>query len=185
MTARIIRSLLVVPLLSACSDAPVDPVSPAAPEVAFSHNAADRERQTGHWEIVPPWVGVSARYSASAIRQRDGSVAGQWEVHEVYETHTDRLHGETTCLMTLPDGTARAGGVITHSTVEGYEGREAIWRVKDNGEGANAPPDLASDIRFGFLPEFNVAERFCTGQINAPGVIMYPVVAGNVQVVSP
>lgn len=185
MIARTTRCLLIVPLLWACADAPVDPISPPAPEVAFSRNAAGLERQTGHWEIVPPWVGVSAAYSASAVRQRDGSVTGQFEVHEVYETHTDRIHGETTCLMTLPDGTARAGGVITHSTIEGFEGRHAIWRVKDNGEGANSPPDLGSDIRFGFPPHFNVPERFCTGQISAPGVVMYPVVAGNVQVVSP
>lgn len=28
-------------------------------------------------------------------------------------------------------------------------GQGAMWTVRDNGEGANDPPDVASDIRYG------------------------------------
>ena len=186
MITRRTTFLAAVPLLFACSELPSDVASSAHMEIAYSR-AGGVERQTGHWEIVTPPLYPSmltGKYSASAVRQGDGSVAGAFEVHEIYATHTDRVHGVTTCLTVLPDGTARAGGIVTESTFpnQAYVGGAAVWLVRDNGEGRNSPPDLATDIRYGYGA--NVAQAWCSGG-QVPNMGMNPVVRGNIQVTGP
>ncbi len=186
MTTHRMRVLLVVPLLFACSEVPTDPTSSETMEVAFSQ-AGGQERQTGHWEIeAPPLYPtmLTGKYSASAVRQSDGSVAGSFELHEIYADHTDRLHGVATCLTVLPDGTARVGGIVTESTYpnDGYVGGAALWLVQDNGQGRNSPPDMATDIRYGVAA--GVAQAWCDGA-NVPSMGMNPVVRGNIQVTGP
>ncbi|HEX6588535.1 MAG TPA: hypothetical protein VF039_05890 [Longimicrobiales bacterium] len=186
MTTRQVAMLAVVPLVFACSEGPTDPSSAASFDVAYSQ-AGGQERQTGHWEIVTPPLYptmLTGKYSASAVRQSDGSVAGSFEVHEIYADHTDRIHGVTTCLTVQADGSARVGGIVTHSTYpnQAYVGGAAVWLVKDNGQGRNSPPDMATDIRYGYSA--NVAQLWCDGA-NVPQMGMNPVVRGNIQVTGP
>ena len=57
--------------------------------------------------------------------------------------------------------TARMGGVVESSSYP-IVGTEAVWTVRDNGEGQNEPRDQASDLIFGIPPQLNFAARHCT-----------------------
>jgi hypothetical protein len=197
MNRRITIAAVVVATSAGCSD--VSMLShPISPEPTMRMSIGSPDRLTGHWEVdlldfdSPP----RAQYSATALRHQDGTVSGQFQVHEEgFEGVALRVHGETTCLTIAADGTARAGGRITQvafwdPTLNRWEpltelvGAHAVWRVKDNGEGSNSAPDLASDIRAGFPAEINVADRFCAGTLQLLNVVTYPLVRGNVQVES-
>ena len=178
--------LLVAPLAAACSDAANDPTA-VTPEPALSalHDEFPA-RATGHWEFTP-WFAEVAKYSANAIKAEDGSVTGQFQVREVYDSETTTiLHGEVVCMTTFPDGTARVGGIVTNETGTdfGLAGTEAVWMIQDNGEGRKSPPDMATDIRYGYPAGSGAAQAFCDGWFfpTNPPFVMFPVERGNVQV---
>lgn len=157
---KLILPVIAVVALSGCEPA-FDPTSPM--ERNFSAHGGSSS--TGHYS-VDFGAAFIEKYSYSAVLQPNGSVKGQFQVQGFDASgHSYIVHGETTCLTILPDGrTARMGGVITKATgaaITGVEpGQEAAWIVRDNGEGQD-PNDLASDIRFGFPAELNVARRNC------------------------
>jgi hypothetical protein len=75
----------------------------------------------------------------------------------------DVAKGRVTCFTVEADGkTARIGGVVESASNPENIGTEAVWTVVDNGEGANAPRDEATDLRFSlFDPEFSFAAFHC------------------------
>jgi hypothetical protein len=94
----------------------------------------------------------------------NGSFQGRFEVRDVFTDGSEALkvRGRVTCFTVEPDGrTARMGGVIEGGIDE--PPLEAVWTVRDNGEGANDPEDQATDLRF-FQPpgtaEFHCAVGF-------------------------
>jgi hypothetical protein len=103
---------------------------------------------------LPPIFGVTIeKYSFSANTLGNGAIGGEFEVRDEFADGSGsvREHGDVICYTVASDGiTARMGGVITVSS-DGLEGRFAIWTVRDNGEGANDPPDQATDLRWGFI----------------------------------
>ena len=172
--------LFVVPLALACSDVAQDPTGVTPSDRSLAAEAAAPDRATGHWEVE---IGLDkAKYSASAVRQADGTVAGQFQVLETSPDSKTRVHGETTCLRALPDGSAIAGGVITSENIEGFDGvgLDALWLVQDNGEGRNDPPDMATDIRYGFPA--GTADAICAGAPVPAQLVPFPVERGNIQV---
>jgi hypothetical protein len=107
----------------------------------------------------------------------------QTNLHRSAPAATYSVHGVTTCMTMLPDGrTARMGGRVTKiqgNLPDFLVGLDAAWIVQDNGEGANAPADLASDIRFDFLP--GGADLNC--DVGVGNVFLRPIGdPGNIQV---
>ena len=110
-----------------------------------------------------------------AIRHGDGQVSGQWELNN--RANDTRLHGSVTCL-TVIGNRAWIGGITDQSTNPTTpEGSGVSWRVVDNGEGAEAPPDQLSLTFVNLAP--GVPELRCR---NAPPYPVLPVEAGNIQV---
>jgi hypothetical protein len=96
--------------------------------------------------------GQVQQFSFHARTDKNGVVSGSWESHSPGQDF--RTHGIITCMQILPDGkTAVFSGVITHVGGEGFpfvkEGDPVWFKVTDNGEGADAVPDLFSDYYLG------------------------------------
>lgn len=97
------------------------------------------------YSMVPGYEGYGPEtYGFTASRNGDGNVSGQFESHWNFfgkRPSELRFHMEITCLS-VSGNEAWLGGVVTQSSVEWFPvGIEWVWRVVDNGEGNNAPPD--------------------------------------------
>jgi hypothetical protein len=125
------------------------------------------------------------KYSFEAHYLGDGSVHGTFNVRDFFTDGSEQAFakGRVTCFTVEADGkTARMGGVVESSSYP-IVGTEAIWTVRDNGEGQNEPRDEASDLLFGIPPQFNAAARNCAGVIPLTRFTVFgPFLRGNVQV---
>jgi len=138
-------------------------------------NPDDRVTQAamGHANLTQG--GELRTLSFAAIQHADGRVTGQWELNN--RANDTRLHGSVTCL-TVIGNRAWIGGITDQSNNPGTpEGRGVSWRVVDNGEGADSPPDQLSLTFTNLAP--GVPELRCR---NAPPYPLMPVEAGNIQV---
>lgn len=172
-TSAIALALLSTVVLG-CGDA--SPSALAGPAVQQTKPELDagarRERPgsvtgSGHWTIN----GELRTFAFHAIANDDGTAKGTFELHN--RALDARLHGRVTCLTTFANQ-AWFGGVIENST--GAVG-EAIWRVKDNGEGEDAAPDQIS-LLFS-TPTEGTAARYC---LIRPLTPLNTIESGNVQV---
>jgi hypothetical protein len=125
------------------------------------------------------------KYSFNAHYLGDLSVHGTFNVRDFFTEGSEKAFakGRVTCFTVEADGkTARMGGVVESSSYP-IVGTEAIWTVRDNGEGQDEPRDQASDLLFGFPPQFNFAQRHCTTGF-PPGFfsVFREPARGNVQV---
>jgi hypothetical protein len=143
-----------------CSDHP----DVAGPIVSFAKTSG--QSVSGHVErVLPPSNGnVLEKYSFHAHNLGNGTVQGQFEIMDIFPdgSAAERVKGRVTCFTVEADGTtARLGGIVESSNDPTAIGTEAAWTVADNGEGANAPPDQATDLRYGLDPQFNQAAIHC------------------------
>ncbi len=179
-----VAPLLVVAFFLGCDPgrpATVVGVRSPAQALQFDLAATPGQSASGHVEHDFTEFGVPIeKYSFTAVRQPDGSVAGRFQVRDVFvEGGQMTVEGAVVCLTILPDGkTARVGGVIDLSSEASFVGRDALWTVIDNGEGANSAPDDATDLRFG--PSPGTAVFHCSTGINLP--TLGPNMRGDVQV---
>lgn len=179
-------ALLPLLLSVGCStETPTFPTALAGPPVleasttqAGSSNGVVRSvTGTGHVTITLNDVDHWRNFAYSAVERADGSVSGQFEFHA--RQLSVRVHGRVTCLSVVGN-TAWLGGVIERivgtfpNPVIG-PGTPAWWRVVDNGQGANAPPDLISA-----LGTMGDELAYCAARPAAP--LFRPLEAGNIRV---
>jgi hypothetical protein len=113
---------------------------------------ASRASVSGHIERDFTDLGVPVeKFSFHAHYLGNGSVEGRWQLEDFFaDGHKEVARGRVTCFTVEADGrTARMGGMVEASTNPINVGGEAVLTVVDNGEGANAPPDQATDLRYG------------------------------------
>lgn len=84
-------------------------------------------------------------FSFHAIQKKDGTVTGNMTLHN--RGLDSFLKVDINCLL-VTGNIATMSGVVTHSDDPrgDFEGLPAIFRVVDNGEGENSPPDLISGV---------------------------------------
>ena len=105
---------------------------------------------SGHTNLTI--AGGLQTYSFTAVQHKNGSVKG----HLTLDSRAQEviMQGAVTCL-TINGNEAIIGGIVTHVTPNSdpfwfsVEGQPFVFRVVDNGEGANDPTDLASDLLIG------------------------------------
>jgi hypothetical protein len=121
--------------------------------------------------------------SFHARKFKDGSVTGSMVVKS--RAQNARLFAELDCLAVIGsttldfNGTATMSGKITKSDNPVYPvGYKLIFRVIDNGEGSNDPPDLMTDVVV--YPTGTVAD--CRTPMNLLPAVMMVVEEGNIQV---
>ena len=109
-----------------------------------------------------------------------GVVSGQGEFH-IHDGLS--AHFEANCLA-VEGGTSWIGGVVTRSDDPSFApvGLEFTWQLQDNGEGANADPDLQSFLLPNYLlPVFGLGnDCHDKGPLFALGIFEWQ--DGNIQV---
>ena len=139
----------------------------------------EKQSVTGHYQFVGINTGNDFKYSLSAIRHEDGSVSGEFEERVIFAATADfirQTHGTVTCFE-IVGNMARIGGLVDHATDPRFlPGTEFRLVVVDNGKGADDPPDLGSNARFG-VP--GTAQAFCDA---GTPFNLEPVEHGNVEV---
>jgi hypothetical protein len=128
---------------------------------------------SGTFTIVTDTGSGLRNFSFTAEKRDDGTTTGQMELVNRFTGLV--LHADINCLNVVGNK-ATMSGVVTHTNQDIFETFSAVvFSVVDNGEGANAPPDLISLAFFDLpAPEFT-----CTTQFFPPSI---PVEKGNVQV---
>ncbi len=114
-------------------------------------------------------------FSFTAQRDSDNNSRGQAELHN--RSTDSSIHMKLNCLS-VSGNVATMSGVVTGSNVTGApfgEGNPVWFRVVDNGEGADAPPDLISLVFFFFGPP----GLPCTSPLANATI---PIEGGNIQV---
>ena len=121
-------------------------------------------------------------FSYSAVARADGTAQGEYEYH--FRAADFFIHGTVTC-ATVSGNAGWVGGVIdsivsADPADQSLVGTEIWWRVVDNGEGANRPPDQTTSLLFAVQGLPITAASWCRDQ-NVRGVLR-DVLNGNIQV---
>ena len=87
----------------------------------------------------------------------DGTADGWFTYRDVEDGVPFSTNGPVTCLTVIGND-AWIGGDIRSSNDPTVVGLGAWWHVTDNGEGANAPPDVTSFLGIGSLAQ---TQAFC------------------------
>ena len=145
----------------------------AAPSAA---EAATGGRASGHFELAAPFLNIfTERYSFIALSTAGfPNAKGQLEGKITSAGRETDIHIAVDCLVIMGNQ-AWASGIVTRRVTNGIPqptGTHVQWRVQDNGEGANSPPDLGSVL-------FNSTPQGCRFRLNLP---MTPTASGNIQV---
>ncbi len=116
-------------------------------------------------------------FAFNAVRRADGTVTGEYQGHNrAADVH---WHGNVTC-FTVIGNQAWIGGTTETSSDPNLivPGTQSGFRVADNGEGRNTPPDQIS------LQFINAGAGFANAYCGAapPAPALNDVQAGNIQV---
>ena len=129
---------------------------------------------SGHADVIQLPSGAKRTFSFHARVMPDGSVEGEYDNHNRQGGFVN--HGDIDCLRFIGTNGAVMSGVAQRSTNPGAPpGSTAIFRVEDNGEGADDPADQVSQVAI--FPPGSAAN--CQ---NTTPVILFPLVGGNIQV---
>lgn len=120
-------------------------------------------------------------FSYNAIRRADGNTTGQFQFN--FRAAEVVVHGTVTC-VTAAGNVAWIGGVIDWLRSDDPADQELVgtdiwWRVTDNGEGANDPPDLTTSLLFTIIGVPITAESWCRDQLTRG--VERPINDGNIQ----
>ena len=115
-------------------------------------------------------------FGFNAKLRPDGSADGWYTYREVDDGSPIDAHGPVTCL-TVIGNQAWVGGIVDASNDSSIVGLGAWWHVTDNGEGANAPPDITTFLGVGTLEQ---TQAFC--DTHPPYRHPFAIDGGNIQV---
>lgn len=106
----------------------------------------------------------------------DGSVKGEFDYTQVRDGVALSASGPLTCAFIEGDH-VWVGGVIEASSRASLVGLEMWFQARDNGEGANAEPDMSSTLGAAAAP---AGQQYCTDhpQVRFPFLVS----EGNLQV---
>ncbi len=132
-----------------------------------------------HWQTPD---GFYRRLTFNARKYADSYVGGEWQM----VAGSAILHGTITCLNILSPNEARIGGTVDEALFTLFQaGTDIGWVVVDNGQGADAPLDMTSNLRAFRNAPPGSAERFCeTGELPFGGgdLAIESVTHGNSQI---
>lgn len=120
---------------------------------------------------------VLQSFTFAAGLQADGSVVGRYSYRDLEDGVPFDASGPVTCMVVIGSH-AWLGGVIDASNDPSYVGQESWFQVIDNGEGAQAPPDITTLL--GVSPVPGSAQAYCDAHPNPR--FPWPVEDGNIQV---
>ena len=187
------RALTLVPLLAlalACQD--TTPLEPSASHVDSPDVTATFDQMgvtqhvvgSGHFRNP---AGSVNSFAFNALKTADGTVKGQVTVQVRVTDPIAMWKLDVDCLA-VSGNVAVLSGTISHSSLPQFVGYGGWTAVQDNGEGANALPDMSTSI-WAILPDYLPVPGYCHEVIQdidsylAPFAFGWvPVIRGNVQI---
>ena len=142
----------------------------AVTQATSAFGGGNRPSANGHGNIT--LSGELRTFSFTANTRNDGSVTGSVQLQARQADNT--LHGDINCLKVVGN-IAVMSGPILNSADPAFNGWTGIFRVQDNGEGANASGDLMS--LYALVPPTSTLNCNSIGPLT-----MLAVEGGNVQV---
>ena len=121
-------------------------------------------------------VFVIGPFTWNVQQKEDGSVRGAYEYTQVRDGVSLSVSGSLHCATFIGDR-LWVGGVIEESSRASLVGLDMWFQVQDNGEGANAAPDMSSTVGAG-AP--GTAQQYCND--HPPVMFPFLVGSGNLQV---
>jgi hypothetical protein len=115
-------------------------------------------------------------FGFTAKLNRAGTADGWFNYTEVDDGTAFHADGSVWCLTVIGND-AWIGGTIEHASDPSYDGLGAWWHVTDNGEGANASPDITTFLGVGTLAQ---TQTFCDTHPDYRHP--FPIDGGNIQV---
>ncbi|MHC4709092.1 MAG: hypothetical protein ACYTA3_01335 [Planctomycetota bacterium] len=155
-----------------------EPTDSPQPNFAVNSGVTQSVTGSGHYWWTHPAGWTAWRTSTfTAQMKADGSVKGRFQVNNHGQTW---MKGVITC-FTIVDNTAWLGGVVEKSDNPDVVGQNRGFRVADNREGNNAPPDKLSGLPNLAWRGYESPQAFCDDR---PGSwpSMRDIEAGNIQV---
>ena len=179
-------AFVAVAALSACSaDAPTTPGSGPPQAKVAAEDIIGGGRAGGHAEFTV--TDIKSMYTFTSITTEYPAAKGRFQLHRWFpDGRMLVMTGETECMTIVPTprgGLARMAGRVESLRVDDNEifvppqQDRAIWSVLDTGEGADAPPDLASGL-LNFRTAAAAAFHCATGF----NILGFPITGGNIQV---
>ncbi|HET6760510.1 MAG TPA: hypothetical protein VFH13_00340 [Gemmatimonadaceae bacterium] len=151
---------------------PTGPATPTAPSLSQgSGPVVQSATGAGHFTVG----GELRTFSFTALKYADGTVQGEYQL--LSRLTGAKIHGDVVCLSVVGNQ-AWIGGSQEHGSDGFPPGLENGFRVADNGEGANDPPDQMSLMFVNAGPGF--AQFYCN--VRPPAPALNPIEAGNIQV---
>ena len=195
-TVRMLLPLCAATVIACSSDpALVGPTETG--DLALSGGPVVESASGGyHFATDPRFFGapVDNRLTFSALRHADGSLSGRFDYEQGFLGERFIFRGRVTCfeiydtpvLQDWPEipamtaNRAKWGGLVEYSNDPTLPAGVFIWfQSIDNGEGANAPPDLSTISGFG---DEAANKAFChAATVPNPNFGPHPV-EGNIQV---
>jgi hypothetical protein len=183
--AALLLGICVV--IAACADGVTDRgITGPGPEVAptslsaASPNASTGGRASGRFDLASPFTNIlEEEYSFAALSTGDfPNAKGQMEGKITRAATFQDIHAEVDCLA-ISGTQAWVSGPLKRLVINGVpqptEGRYVVWRVLDNGEGANSPPDMGSVLFVGF-------PQACLALLGTEAIPLTPSASANIQV---
>ena len=161
--------------LAACASEsiPTGALLGPSPAVQLSQSASGPSA-SGHADVIQQPSGARRTFSFHARVMPDGSVEGEYDNHNRQGGFVN--HGDIDCLRFIgTNGAVMSGRVQRSTNPAAPAGSMTIFRVEDNGEGADDLPDQVSALVI--LP----ADSPSNCQNLTPAVLL-PLVGGNIQV---
>jgi hypothetical protein len=177
---------LALSLVAGCSDQVISPTEDISPSFTV---VGEHSPSVNGNAILPPelYDGILATYAFQARSGFDGSVSGT--LVSVSRGEDIRVKADLDCLV-VNGNEAILGGVVTHLyTGPEFPGVMCVgdriwWKVKDNGEGANAPADEQTGGLAEMCGMFTFTECSDYPVVGYPDFVpeFIPIWAGNIQV---
>ena len=175
LTLRHAATLLCVATLFGCSGESSSGVlapDALAPQLDAS-NGSSGPSASGHANFINA-AGMLIQRTFEAREKKDGVVEGNFVQHNTVTGVV--VKGDINCLQLLgPTEAELSGTVREHSADPTLVGRTAIFRVGDNGEGSNDPPDRISGLNI----QGSGSTLDCKTFVNP---FFTPIESGNIQV---
>jgi hypothetical protein len=171
-TLRRLEALALGLVLAGCSDdrsalAP-EPDSPAMVQDQSSGVAVQVKGTADHVRTVGDVTALTL-FSFDSEQKADGTTAGSYFYN--FQAAGFSVEGPVTCISTAGNQ-AWIGGTVARIDSPDPEDQALVgvdmwWRSIDNGQGANAAPDLTTGIGFAFPGSTITAESWCQDQLVA------------------
>lgn len=160
--------LAVLAVTSAACETPIEPRSPEGLRSGPDGGIA-AVQGASHGPVVATASGTLSRFvpnadgsvttvqmDVDARKYADGTARGSYR----YQAGAAAITVDVLCMTVVDGNKAWIAGTITESTV-GFLGHVSFFYTFDNGEGANAEPDIVSLVRVVVAPGLDLAQPFC------------------------